>query len=104
MAKIKYDGVIVAARYTAEGQIAWVRAYERRGPTFSDHVNIRREALLEKLEAGKIFVTGNRREFEASNFEIGRAVHVHEHHGRELLVTEGTRNAEKDTLENVPAV
>ena len=33
--KKPYDGVIVAARYTPQGEIELVRAFERRGFVFS---------------------------------------------------------------------
>jgi len=36
MAKPKYDTVVEAVHYQPDGQVAWVRAYQRRGPTFTD--------------------------------------------------------------------
>ncbi|MDP1779148.1 MAG: hypothetical protein Q8K73_02630, partial [Anaerolineales bacterium] len=50
MAK-KIDGVIEAVRYK-NGQITWVRAYERRGATFSDRVLLDRKTLLQRLQKG----------------------------------------------------
>jgi len=47
----KVDGVIEAVRYK-NGQIVIVRAYERRGATFSDHVLLERKTLLERLQKG----------------------------------------------------
>lgn len=69
MAK-KLDGVIEAVRYTSDGKIDVVRAYERRGATYSDHVIIRRDELAARLKAGKRFAIGVRKEFFASTFEI----------------------------------
>ncbi len=69
MAK-KLDGVIEAVRYTPDGKIDMVRAYERRGAIYSDYLLIRRAALVEKLKAGKRFTTGTRREFLASTFDV----------------------------------
>ena len=48
----KFDGVIEAVRYKS-GKIEVVRAYERRGATFSDHVLLDRKELLERLRGGK---------------------------------------------------
>ena len=62
MAK-KIDGVIEAVRYNPNGQIALVRAYERRGATFSDRVLLDRKTLLERLKSGKNFSIGQRKEF-----------------------------------------
>jgi len=67
----KFDGVIEAVRYASDGKILKVRAYERRGPTFSDHVLIERPALLERLKNGKTYVIGRRTEFLGSTFETG---------------------------------
>ena len=50
MAK-KFDGIIEAVRYK-NGQIVTVRAYERRGATFSDRLLIERKDLLERLKTG----------------------------------------------------
>ncbi|HUI87508.1 MAG TPA: hypothetical protein VLX61_02160 [Anaerolineales bacterium] len=96
----KFDGVIEAVRYKG-GKIDVVRAYERRGATFSDLVLLSRKMLIERIQGGKRFVTGQRREFMASTFEIGKSVN--------LLGTDGTRiitthdQSERDELENVPA-
>ena len=52
MAKVKYDGVIEAVHYAADGQVEWVRAYLRRGPAFSDRIMLDRQTLIEDLKAG----------------------------------------------------
>ncbi|HUG35228.1 MAG TPA: hypothetical protein VMJ90_10695 [Anaerolineales bacterium] len=98
MAK-KIDGVIEAVRYK-NGQIVMVRAYERRGSSYSDHLLIQRRDLLERLKQGKKFVTGLRIKLLASTFESGRAVQVVSRDGREFI---STRNgADRDDLEQVP--
>jgi len=56
MAHTKYDGIVHAVRYAVDGRILWVRAFLRRGPTWSDHILVDRETLMEKLKAGKQFV------------------------------------------------
>jgi hypothetical protein len=86
MAK-KIDGVIEAVRYNRNGQIALVRAYERRGVTFSDRVLLDRETLLERLKGGKNFSTGQRKEFLASTFELGKAVKILSENGNDFITT-----------------
>jgi len=101
MAK-KIDGVIEAVRYNSNGQIALVRAYERRGVTFSDRVLLDRKTLLERLKAGKNFSTGQRKEFWASTFELGKSVKAVGNNGKEFLTTRENA-AQRDELEETPA-
>jgi|GEM_PF-165169 len=89
MGKPRYDGVIEAVRYKPDGQIAWVRAYERRGPTFSDRVLIDRRELIERLKAGKVFVVGKRLPLLASTFETYYRVRLASVDGQEILTTSG---------------
>ena len=98
MAK-KIDGVITAVHYK-NGQIASVRAYERRESTFSDHVLLDRKTLLEKLKNGKKFVVGERKELLASTFELGKPVQVVSRNGREFISTR--ESADRDELEQAP--
>lgn len=95
----KIDGVIEAARYK-NGQIMMVRAYERRGTTYSDRVLIDRKTLLERLQKGEHFVTGSREELKASTFKIGKPVMVIKQDDRKLLTT--LQEATRDELEEVP--
>ena len=101
MAK-KIDGVIEAVRYNPDGQIALVRGYELRGVTYSDRVLLDRETLLERLKAGKKFSTGQRKEFWASTFALGKAVKVVTKDGIDYLTT-GNDASNRDRLENTPA-
>jgi hypothetical protein len=95
----RFDGVIVAARYRG-GKIDVVRAYERRGATFSDWVLLDRAALVDRLKNGKHFVTGERKEYLASTFEVGKPVNLVGPDGN-AVVTTLTAGAE-DRLEGVP--
>jgi hypothetical protein len=95
----KIDGVIEAARYK-NGQITLVRAYERRGATFSDRVLVDRKTLLERLQKGKQYITGTREDLKASTFKIGKPVMIVKQDDRELLATHD--NATRDELEEVP--
>jgi hypothetical protein len=100
MARVKFDGVIEAARYTANGSIAMIRAYERRGATFSDYVLIDRQTLVEKLKKGRKFVTGRRTKLMASTFETGKSVRLGGAKGREVIST--SEKTDRDLLEDVP--
>ncbi|SRR5258707_15505351 len=96
---LKFDGVIEAVRYK-NGRIEVVRAYERRGATFSDCVLLDRKSLLERLTSGKRFVSGQRKEFLASTFEVGQEVKVRGVNGGKILTT--LAQSEHDKLEGVP--
>ena len=99
MAK-KVDGVIEAVRYK-NGQILTVRAYERRGATFSDRIMVTRKSLLERLKNGKKFVVGKRKEFLASTFDVqDRPVQVLDRNGKEIIATRN--DADHDELEQAP--
>ena len=103
MAQTKVDGVIEAVHYTGEGQVVWVRAYERRGPTFSDRVLISREDLITRLKAGKKYFAGQRRQFQASTFELAEVVRVDQSSGKEYLAA-GNGKTGQDYLEGVPVL
>lgn len=95
----KYDGIIEAVRYK-NGQIVTVRAYERRGASFSDRVLIERKDLLERLRNGKRFLTGARREFWAGTFDEGKPVKLVSREGKDFISTRD--GADRDELEQVP--
>jgi hypothetical protein len=96
MAKIKFDGLIEAVRYAPDGNIDVVRAYERRGATFSDHILIDRASLVERLNKGEKFVTGLRKEFLGSTFNSAKIVRLVGN-----IITTGNKT-NQDLLEEVP--
>jgi len=99
MAK-KFDGVIEAVHYK-NGQIAAVRAFERRGSAFSDRVLIDRRELLERLKNGQKYVVGKRKELWAGTFEVqDKPVQVFNRNGKEIISTRD--GAERDELEQTP--
>ena len=102
MADKKFDGLIEAVRYTRNGQIEFVRAYERRGATFSDHVLLDRKTLLERLKNRKQFVTGQRKALRASTFSRERDVQVVKNGDKEWITTRAA--ASRDELEGVPVL
>jgi hypothetical protein len=103
MAKVKFDGVVVAVRYAPDGQIDWVRAYERRGFTFSDRVMLNRNDLLERLDSGLRFVVGQRVPYKASTFTVSDDLRVVQRNGDKIVVA-GDSQPDKDHLEGVPII
>jgi hypothetical protein len=97
MAQKKLDGVIEAVHYTAGGKIAFVRAYERHGVVWSDHVLLERKEISERLKQGKRFVVGERKIYLGSVFETSTVVRLLEGN----IVTEGQASAH-DILTGVP--
>ena len=98
MAK-KFDGIIEAVHYK-NGQIVTVRAYERRGTSFSDRVLIERKDLLERIKSGKKFMTGTRKELWGGTFDEGKSVQLVQRDGKEFIATRDGAN--QDELEQVP--
>ncbi len=98
MARQNYDGVIEVVRYTPEGQIALVRAYERRGATFSDRLLWTRAELAGRLKAGQKIVTCERTPFMASTFTVKSAVRLGRGRGGEVIVS-GQEDCDHDLLD-----
>ena len=98
----KFDGVVEAVRYTQKGEIDWVRVYERRGPTWSDHFLLERGELLARLKNGKRFYTGKRINYMASEFELDQKVRVEKQNGNEIIISEKTIQKSIDHLDGVP--
>ena len=99
MAK-KFDGIIEAVRYK-NGQIMVVRAFERRGATFSDRLLIDRKELLDRLKKGQKYLIGKRKELMASTFEVQeKPVQVLNRDGKEIISTRP--DADHDELEQAP--
>jgi hypothetical protein len=96
----KVDGVIEAVRYKG-GKIELVRAYERRGATYSDYVLLDRKTLLERLSQGKHFVTGQRKKYLAGTFDVGKPVNLAGNDDKQVLTTAAQQD--HDELEGVPA-
>jgi len=100
----KFDGVVEAVHYTKNGKIDWVRAYERRGPTWSDHVLLDRDMLIQRIENGKRFYTGRRIQLEASEFEIGSRLELRAASNGSLITTAGVTDPKSDKLPEVPVI
>lgn len=98
MANKKYDGVIEAVHYTTDGQVDWVRAYLRRGITWSDRIIMRRQGLIDEIKAGKRMMLGKRVEFMGGTFEVTLPVQVVGSDGKEVLST-SKDTTDRDRLE-----
>lgn len=98
----KHDGIVEAVHYKS-GKIAWVRAYERRGPTWSDHVLLDRQTLIERLENKKKFFIGQRIINNASEFEIGERIVLQKTDKGPVVTLKGVQT-NKDHLEGVPVI
>lgn len=103
MAKQKFDGVVEAVHYKPDGKLDWVRAFERHGFVFSDHVLIARQALVERLKSGKKFVVGKRIRQMAGSFEVSSPLRLVIMDGNEVLLS-GDTQSDQDCLEGVPKI
>lgn len=98
MAIIKFDVLIEAVRFAADGKIELVRAYERRGATFSDNILINRVDLINRIKSGQKLITGNRKEYLGSTFETLKIVQL----AGDFITT--NISSKKDLLESVPSL
>jgi hypothetical protein len=103
MAQKKYDGVIEAVHYGPDGQVEWVRAYQRRGPAWSDRVILQRPELIREIQSGKKFMLGQRVQYMAGTFEVTVPVQVSGPTGKEILVTSESKTG-GDLLEGAPVI
>ena len=99
--KKKFDGVIEAVRYTPDGQIDQVRAYERSGFVFSDWLMLDRDALIEQLKDGKRWYIGHRKTYLGNDFEISEEVRLEGAAGVEKVVA-GETDGKQDHLQTTP--
>ncbi len=101
--KKKFDGIVEAVHYNPNGDIDWIRIYERRGPTYSDRLLLDRDTLIQRLKAGKIIVAGERLPFQASTFQTQDRLKLASNNGREIILTENS-TASHDHVEGVPVI
>jgi len=105
MSKLKYDGVIEAVRYAPDGKVSLARAYERRGPAFSDRILLSRDELVKRLESGEKFMVGKRLPRLGGMFEISSKVHLVKGEGNIMWITTGQAgngSGGRDDLEGAP--
>ncbi len=97
----KFDGVIEAVHYADDGQIEWVRAYERVGFVFTDMLTLDRPTLINRLKDGARFFVGKRKAHMGNEFDLSEPVRVEGDEGAEFVVV-GDAQGKKDSLEGVP--
>jgi hypothetical protein len=106
MARIKYDGVIEAVRYAPDGKVSIARAYERRGPAFSDRILLNRNELIRRLDAGEKFVVGKRVPNMGASFDVSARVYLLHEAGNVFWITTqkpGTVQTDsRDEIEGAP--
>ena len=103
MARVDYDGVVQAVHYDNQGQIEWVRAFLRRGPIWSDFVQLDREDLVDKLNSGLRFRTGERIPYVGGTFETSLPVELVKLNNHAVIVA-GDGQAKTDNLVGVPQI
>ncbi len=92
----KFDGVVVAVHYKPDGQVDWVRTFLRRGAVFSDYIMLDRQTLIEHINSGKKYFTGQRQKYYGAKFDLGEPVNVVKNDGKEFLVVGGRQAAQDD--------
>ncbi len=100
MKKDKIDGVVETVHYAQDGQIAYVRAYQRRGTTFSDVVLIQRDELVNMIKSGSVYFTGERICGMGSEFKTFEKLQVVPSAEGEMLLT--ASSGKKDNLGSSP--
>ncbi|HSB67616.1 MAG TPA: hypothetical protein VLD65_13655 [Anaerolineales bacterium] len=103
MTKIKYDGVVEAAHYKPDGQLDWVRVYERRGAVFSDRILMSRDTFIRQLRAGKRYMAGERLLNLGGMFKVTQPVRLIHQDGSQVIVV-GDLRTTKDELNGVPII
>ncbi len=103
MARINYDGVLETAHFKPDGQIDWVRVYQRRGPVFSDRILLKRAEFIDQLKAGKRYVVGERIHNMGGKFNVSQPVHLLDKNGSQVIAV-GSSQAGADDLTGVPII
>ncbi len=104
MSKMKFDGVLEAAHFDSQGQLVWVRVYERRYAAFTDRVILSREEFIKQLTAGKRYMLGERVLNLGGIFNVSQPVHLFQTDGKELIVVGNSHATTRDELSNVPVI
>ena len=103
MARLNYDGVLEVAHFKPDGQLDWVRVYQRMGAVFSDRILLRRTEFIEQLKAGKRYVVGERIHNLGGTFNVSQPVHLLTQNGSQVI-TVGNSQSTTDNLTGVPII
>jgi hypothetical protein len=104
MAKIKFDGILEAAHLNSDGQLVWVRVYERENASFTDRIILSREEFIKQLEAGKRYMLGERILHLGGTFNVSKPVNLVKKDGKQLIVVGEAQDATQDELTTVPII
>ena len=97
----KIEGVVEAVRLAPDGNMTLARVFERRGATFSDHILLNRAEFLQRLQTGKMYVTGKRSNLLGFTFNTGVEFHLVKENGQEVLRL-AAKNAEQPAAGGSP--
>ena len=103
MTKINYDGVLETAHFNPDGQVDWVRVYQRTGAVFTDHVILSRQEFVNQLKSGKRYMLGERILNMGGTFNVTQPVRLIQLEGREVLVV-GKAGGAQPELAGVPII
>jgi hypothetical protein len=93
----KPNAIITAVHYAPDGKIDTVRVFQRRGATYSDRIHMKRDSFVEFLKKHKNVFVGQRQEFMASTFNLGKEIKFLD---PDIITTDAS--SRQDTLDNVP--
>ncbi|GEM_PF-1375764 len=96
----KWDAILIAARYGADGRLSLTQGYLRRGEVWGDKQLLDREALIEALRQGRRIAVGAPTDIPGE-FSIEAPVHLKQGSGGEILVVNGAA-ASRDALKLPP--
>ena len=103
MKRNKADLIIEAVHRKHNGQIDFVRAYQKRGATYSDCVLVKRQKLLEMLAKGNQVVTGERIPFLGTIFSDQKTVGLLTINNKQTIATTGSTVSQKE-LADTPLI
>ncbi len=92
----KWDAVLIATRYGADGRLSLAQGYFRRGEVWGDKQLLDREALIEALKQGRRIAAGAPTDIPGE-FDIDVPVHLEEGSDGEFLVADGAAGS-RDAL------
>jgi hypothetical protein len=99
MNRNKADLIIEAVHHKYNGQIDFVRAYQKRGETYSDCILVKRQELLEMLLVGRQVVTGQRIPFLGTIFSDLTSVGLLTINNKKTIATTGSTVHQKELVE-----
>jgi hypothetical protein len=99
MNRNKADLIIEAVHHKHNGQIDFVRAYQKRGTTYSDCVLMKRQELLEMLAMGNHVVTGQRILFLGTTFSDQTSVSLLTINNKQTIAMTGSIAYQKELAE-----